>query len=122
MEPYVDVESVASVVNIRRMEENPDTLLFFGLPGADEGKRGFYFGMSRSYYDNLFPIQMYREDVRYRITGQLTGNLFEINLMGAGPSYEASGILDNGVIELNGRYHYRERTFEFDLRGEKIEL
>ena len=121
MEPYVDVESVASVVNIRRVEEKPDTLQFLGLPGADEGKRGFYFGFVTR-WDFMFLIEDMQVDERYKVYANHDDNSFEIDLYYVGSTYKANGILDNGVIELNGRYHYRERTFEFDLRGEKIEL
>lgn len=121
MEPYVDVESVASVVNIRRVEEKPDTLQFLGLPGADEGKRGVYFG-NFQFYDYVLPIRTFERGDEYKFYAYQNGNTFEIDHFYVGQSYKASGILDNGRIELKGRYNYRQRTFEFDLRGEKIEL
>lgn len=118
-EPNVDITSIASVVNIRLVEEKTDTLLFYGLPGADEGKIGIYFGQQSTEY--VYLIEMYDERDDHRVYAQFDDTTFEIDINNTGNMYRATGTIENGVIELKGRFQYRNRTFEYDLKGIKIE-
>lgn len=120
VEPNVDTFSIASVVNIRLVEEKSDTLQFFGLPGADEGKaRGIYFGSQIHEY--VFPMDLYNEFTDLRVYAQLIDTSFEIDISDPSGRYQAMGIISNGVIELKGSFQYRNRTFEYDLKGVKLE-
>lgn len=114
MEPYVDTTRVAFTMNMEPVDEKKDTLLFFGLLGADAGDSGPY-----QHTENLFPIELFYQE-EYKIYANVAGNTFEIELWSAGPHYKATGIVEDGMIELEGYYRYRNRTFAYSIAGKKI--
>lgn len=115
MEPYVESTTVAFTMNMEPVDGKRDTIRFFGLMGADAGESG-----TRGFKEFLFPIESFYSETR-TVYAHLNDNTFEIDLMTAGPQYTATGILQNNAIQLSGQYHYRQRTFAYELEGVKIE-
>lgn len=116
MEPAVDTTSVAFTANVWLVEEKRDTLRFFGLLGADAGERGRHqFG------EFVFPIVLYGDEEQKVYATLRNSNGFEINLNSTGERYTATGSFTGNTIQLEGQYHYRQRTFEYDLQGVRIE-
>jgi len=115
MEPYVETTTVAFTMNMEPVDGKRDTIRFFGLMGADAGESG-----TRGFREFLFPIELFYSE-EFKVYAHLTGSTFEIDLATAGPQYTATGILQNNAIQLSGQYHYRQRTFAYELEGVKIE-
>ncbi|WP_234568087.1 hypothetical protein [Rhodohalobacter sp. 614A] len=116
MEPARDTVSVAFTTNVWLVQEKTDTLRFLGLLGADAGESG-----PNQFNEFIFPIELQDED-QYRIYGRISDNSeFEIDLKSAGPRYTAAGSFTGKTIQLEGQYHYRQRTFEYSFQGVRIE-
>lgn len=116
MEPAVDTTSVAFTANVWLVEEKQDTLRFFGLLGADAGERG-----PNQFGEFVFPIVLYGHEQQKVYATLGNSNDFEINLNNTGERYTAAGSFTGNTIQLEGQYHYRQRTFEYNLQGVKIE-
>lgn len=86
---------------------------FYGLEGADVGKRDHYLYPDCTNPDNC------------KITGTLEGEDLTINIQRNGRSYQAEGVIrriihnnnDYGSAELTATYKYQNTTIEYRLEG-----
>ena len=86
---------------------------FYGLEGADVGKRDYY----------LYPDCTNPDDCK--ITGTLDGEDLTINIQSNGRSYQAEGAIrriihsnnNYGSAELTATYKYQNTTIEYRLEG-----
>lgn len=115
----IDTVHFAAVVTVKYMEEKQDTLLFFGLPGADEGERRIYNG--RQSYSYIGGIVTYNESDYNRVYGSLSNEVFEINYTRPSGRFSATGNISYNTIGLQGEFLYRGSKAEYELVGEKIE-
>lgn len=119
--PFIDTTHIVSVVTVKWMQEKVDTLHFFGLPGADEGENGIYFGRDqiRDYAGSTLQYDVLDG---YRIYGSYSGDSFDIQYNNAGFNYYATGNISNRTIKIQGVKTHRTITVEYDLVGEKISI
>lgn len=97
--------------------ENPDSVLFDGLEGANTKPRemlsdGFNGGAAA--YPNCPPAKECGD-------ARKTGINLELNLSSPGGSYTGTGTLDNDRLTLQTHYYYRGSGAEYILEGIKIE-
>lgn len=80
-------------VSIELIDENGDTIRFYGLEGADAGSSS----------KKLFPDCKFPDDCK--VIGKMTGiNEFEISMENNGRTYEAGVIIRAGSFKLDGKF------------------
>jgi len=114
----IDTIHFSSVVTIKLMEDKADTLLFFGLPGADEGENRIYGGFQR--HDHVASMAGFNHSDRDKVYGSLSDNIFEINTTRPSGRLIATGNISNDTIEIKGEFLYRGIKVDYELIGEKI--
>jgi len=114
----IDTIHFSSVVTIKLMEDKSDTLLFFGLPGADEGENRIYGGFQR--HDHVAGMAGFNQFERDRIYGSISDNNFEIKTTRPSGRLIMTGIISNDTIEMQGEFLYRGIKVNYELTGEKI--
>lgn len=106
-----DTTWVATVVSVKYLEENPDSVQFFGLNGANSTRK------------SAFPQNCKESDVLYEYCAYASLNNGSINLdlFRSGYLYQGEGTLQNDELQVNGLFKYRGDSVGYDLSGQKIE-
>lgn len=106
----IDTIEVQYIVDVEWLETKQDTIRFYELPGAKlaysaHGDLSLCSGHS-PYCD--LDAHYYNE------------NTFEMYLLSPSGRYEASGIIEEDKLELEGNFFYRTVSIDYLLTGEKI--
>lgn len=106
-----DTTRVASIVSIKYLEENPDSVQFFGLDGANSSRK------------SAFPQNCRESTVLYEYCAYANyeNNSFDLDLFRMGYWYQGGGKLQNDMLRVNGFFKYRGDSVGYDLSGQKIE-
>lgn len=106
-----DTSWVATVVSVKYLEENPDSVQFFGLNGANSSRK------------SVFPQNCRESDVLYEycVYAAYENSMIELELFDRGDWYQGNGTLGDDELNINGFYKYRGDSVGYDLSGQKIE-
>jgi hypothetical protein len=106
-----DTTWVATVVSVKYLDENPDSVQFFGLNGANSGRK------------SAFPQNCRESDVLYEycVYAAYENSMIDLELFDRGDWYQANGILADDELNIHGFYKYRGDSIGYDLSGQKIE-
>ena len=110
----IDTIEVAYSVDVELPKEKPDSLRFFGLPGA---KKAYHaHGLGEDYRLCSSPSRTYCDlYARY-----YKDNTFEMYLVSPSGMYTADGKLENGKLELEGNFFYRGTSIDYFLTGQDV--
>jgi hypothetical protein len=106
-----DTTWVATVASMKYLVNIPDSLQFFGLNGANSGRK------------SAFPQNCRESDALYEYCAYASYNngLITLDLFRSGYLYEGEGSLQNDELQINGLFKYRGDSVGYDLSGQKIE-
>lgn len=106
-----DTTWVATVVSVKYLEENPDSIQFFGLNGANSSRK------------SAFPQNCAESEVLYEYCAYATvdNGMIDLELLRMGYWYEGNGTLGDDKLSINGFFKYRGDSVGYDLSGQKIE-
>jgi len=112
-----DTLNTSFIVRLTFSSENPDSVLFDGLEGANTRPRE----MLSSGFNGGHAAYLECSDPSF-VCGHArkTGNELEFNLSSPGGRYIGKGTLDNDKLTLQTQYIYRGSGAEYILEGQKI--
>lgn len=111
----IDTVEISSYrIELEIPADKPDTLHFYGLPGAK--KAYFSHGVNGNYRRCQIPSSPYC-DLYARLYDDKP---FEMYLVSPGGMYTADGKLENGTLELEGNYFYRGTSIDYFLTGQRV--
>lgn len=96
------------VMTVKLLKVGEESVRFYGLEGADVGKKGH----------NVFPGCTRSDDCP--VFGRMTGNeTFEININHQGRSYTATGSIRTVNVEMEAVYQSENVTIRYELNGQR---
>ncbi|MDZ7718274.1 MAG: hypothetical protein U5K72_05575 [Balneolaceae bacterium] len=104
-----DTIETSFTLEIKLVENRPDTIRFFGLHGANDGKKGALPWTC----DEFTPF-----DCAF---ANLTGSEFVVDISSPLGTYDAMGKLENGEITLDAHFEYRGIGIDYSLKGVKVQ-
>ncbi len=113
-----DTVKTSFLVSVTFNSDNPDSVLFDGLEGANSKPRemiskGFNGGAATAQNSSCRPST----DCGY---AKLTGSELEIDVYTSSGDYSGTGTLDNDRLTIHAEYFYRGSGAEYMLEGERI--
>lgn len=112
----IDTVEISSYsIEIEIPADKPDTLRFYGLPGAKKAHSAH--GVNGNYRRCQIPTSPYC-DLYARLYDDKT---FEMYLASPVGLYTADGKLENGTLELEGNFFYRNRSIDYFLTGQRVQ-
>jgi hypothetical protein len=107
--PYVNYTEFS--VNIYPVKEKVDTVLVYGLEGANAGVA----------HKKVFPDCAHPDECRVYARLTPAGEI-EIDIKQSGRSYRATGFVYPATFTLSARYIHNDISITYDLFGERVPL